>query len=109
MSVQPGELNQFITVQKKVRTPSDMGGFDSTWEDLKCIWAQILPIAAKEAEDADRPVSAQKFKVTIYNDSTINASHRIKWGGYYLNIISPRYRGPEALFLVLDCESGAAS
>lgn len=108
MSIQPGELNQQIVIERKVRTASKMGGFDTEWIFLKKVWAKVRAERNSEGEDGERTISSQKYTVIIWNDQSIGAADRIIWNESYLNIVAPRHSGAESLFLFIDCETGTA-
>lgn len=103
----PGSMDQILTFERPERTKSEMGGYDVIWTPYKTVWGKVEAKSNSESEESERTYSSQSYVVQIWNDTSIEAGHRIVWDGSLLNIIAPRHLGNQPLYLFIDCETGS--
>lgn len=85
--MQPGRMDQRITLQRVTRTTDAIGGTTETWEDLETVWAYIRPLAGAEAQDAQRVSPQTRFRAVIWwkGDASgspyYTAADKVVWRG----------------------------
>ncbi|MGP1293443.1 phage head closure protein [Serratia sp. CY31944] len=106
--MQAGKLRHRITLQKpeKVQNP-DSGEMEDTWLDLTTIWAEVVPLSAREFVAAQAMQNAVTTRITIRYRQDIEPKYRILFRGKILNIegiLSDPKSGLE--YLTLPCSEG---
>lgn len=85
--MQPGRMDERITIQRVTRTQDTIGGTTETWTDLTTVWAYIRPSAGAEALDGQRTNPQTRYRATIWWKGDANgapfytAADRVIWQG----------------------------
>jgi SPP1 family predicted phage head-tail adaptor len=95
--MQPGKMDQRITLQRVTRTQDSIGGTTETWSDLATIWARVTPLAGAEAQDAQRVSPQTRFRAVIWwkgdadGSPYYTAADRVVWRGreYGVESVAP--------------------
>jgi SPP1 family predicted phage head-tail adaptor len=75
----PGELDQRVTLQTATLSRDAVGGPVETWVDTVTVWAKVKPLSGKQIAQAQQ-VSADVSKaVTIRYRTGITAAMRVKF------------------------------
>lgn len=109
--MQPGNLDQRITLQTVTRTSDGIGGYTSSWRNIApapMVWASVRPASAREALASDRMSASGLSVFTIRNRADLNEVDRIVWRGDAYNIRAIRRRGGRELYLEIEAERGVA-
>jgi SPP1 family predicted phage head-tail adaptor len=99
-----GELRHRITFQQQIHTSDGQGGTEIVWQDVKTVWASVLPKSGGQFFFAER-VEARTTDVVIVRDlgTQINEDMRIKFGQRYLQIQSiDRFENSKRFFQKID-------
>ena len=81
-----GTLKHRISIQQKIQTSDDMGGYTETWEDLYSVWAAIWPLSGKEYLASGRKEGEVTHRIRIRYRDGILPSHRVKYGSRIFDI-----------------------
>lgn len=106
--MQPGQLDQRITIQQETRTADDYGGAVTAWPTLATVWANVRPLAGRERADLAAVEAPATYRFTIRRRSDITAAMRIAWDGQTYNIRFVSDPGPRSLYMALEAERGVA-
>lgn len=109
--MQPGNLDQRITLQALTRSADGIGGYTSAWANIApnpTVWANVRPASAREALASDRVGASGLYIFAIRNRTDLNEADRIVWGGETYNIRSVRRRGGRGMYLEIEAERGVA-
>lgn len=105
VSIDPGRLNQRVTIQRRVAGRDGTGGRTAeSWSDVDSVWAEILPHAGREGVKAKQVDSELTHRVVIRYRTDVTSRHRLKSGSAILNIKGPpRNVGSADVILEMDC------
>jgi SPP1 family predicted phage head-tail adaptor len=84
----PGELNQRITIEELTTTYDDGGGYSQTWTTFATVWAKIRGITGNERYTAQQIEAVTDYVVKIRYRPGVKATMRIKHGDKVLDIIA---------------------
>jgi SPP1 family predicted phage head-tail adaptor len=85
--MQPGKMDQRITLQRVTRTQDSIGGTTETWADLLTVWAHIKPLSGREMMDAQRVTPVTRYRAVIWWRGDANGApfytpaDRVIWHG----------------------------
>jgi len=104
--VDPGELDQRITIQSESRASDGSGGYAMTWETRHGpIWAKVRPSSAREVERSGQLHESAMYTVIIRNRD-VSEADRVLWQGRTLNIRSVGI-DPRSPYIRITAELGA--
>lgn len=106
--MQPGDLDQRITIQEHTRTSDGAGGGEYSWSDVGDVWAKVEPVRGQERVIADQERGTQTYRITGRNNgdfANIATGDRIIWGGLTLNVRTAP-NGGRALYRLIEAEKG---
>ncbi|OPY74917.1 MAG: Phage head-tail joining protein [Syntrophorhabdus sp. PtaU1.Bin153] len=83
-----GAMNKRITIQHSTRIADGLGGWTISWADTGTVWAAIWPVSASEQVKAMGQTMTITHRIRIRHRGNIRASHRIKYGNRYFNIVA---------------------
>lgn len=110
--MQPGHMDQKVTLQRLVKTPDGAGGTTTSWQDYATnatVWAKVTAKAGRENITDGRMVASYIVLFEIWNRQDINERDRIVWQGVTYNIRGLRQTGGRRHRLVIEAERGVAS
>jgi SPP1 family predicted phage head-tail adaptor len=110
--MQPGHMDQKITLQRLVRTADGVGGTIDSWQNYPtnpCVWAKVTAKAGRENMTDGRMVASYVVLFEIWNRQDINERDRIVWQNVTYNIRGIRQQGGRRPKLVIEAERGVAS
>lgn len=101
-----GEMDRYIVIQSATVTRGDGGGTIDTWSTFDSRWAKREYAGGFEGEEADKKISTNTIKYTVYYDSDniITTKMRISDDGDYWQIRFIEKIGRDNL-LLLHCEN----
>ena len=118
MNIDPGELNERVSVAETVQIPDGMGGTMNAGginhavegKIIGTVWAKVMPTRGKEEIDSGRVSSQTYFTFVVRADSKIRIlrTHTLSWRGLIFNIrfLPPVATGDQYIFI--EAESGVA-
>lgn len=77
--VHSGRLRNRIVIQTATQSRDQIGGFEKSWADTKSVWADVVPVSAKEYMQADQQKGQITHRIYIRHYNGLSTSHRIKW------------------------------
>lgn len=104
----PGELDQYIEVQKQVNASDGMGGNALTWQTKGNIFAHVRPLSGREITDYDRVNAEARYLFVVRYPADIADSDRIIWEGEAFNIRVRKAPKGRDLYMQIEAERGAA-
>ncbi len=102
----PGKLNQRVTLQRRAAGEDAMGQANGAWEDVAPLWAQVLPLRGREYFAAAAVQQETSVKVTIRYRPDVTPSMRLVWQGVPYDITSVVQLGGRKFWLELLMISG---
>lgn len=109
--MQPGDMDQRITLQIPTLTSDGAGGQTSAWGNVPStpiVWASVRPARGGERMDEDRMNARAIYVFTIRNRTDLDERCRIVWRGENYNVRQIMREGPRPLYLDIEAERGAA-
>lgn len=85
-STPAGSLRHRVTIQEQSVTINSYGEQVVDWVEVKKVWANIHPLSAKEAREAQQIQSKVEARITLRYYSGLVASMRILHKGVIYNI-----------------------
>lgn len=104
----PGTLDQRITIEQETRTPDDSGGAASAWSTLTTTWAAVKPIQGRERSEVAAVEAPALYRFTIRCRADVTAAMRIGWNGQVFNIRFIADPGSRSLYMTIEAERGVA-
>lgn len=89
--IRAGQLRHRIDVQNRSVTLDSFGGQPLTWTTFATVWADVLPMSAREREASQAINVEVSHEITVryrsdFADPKVMASRRIVYRGRYFNI-----------------------
>jgi SPP1 family predicted phage head-tail adaptor len=81
-------MNRRITIKRSVDVPDSHGGFDTTWQDVATVWAEVISQNGREAVIASALLGVSSYKITVRYGVAVNVADQIHYDGKTLNIRS---------------------
>lgn len=106
-----GQMDQRITLQRRVMTPDGAGGSFVSWADYASNprpWAHVQAKAGRESMTEGRMAAQFTVLFIVYNRDDVVETDRILWNGTPYNIRGIRRETGRALRLVIEAERGVA-
>lgn len=106
--MQAGKLRHRVSLQEPVKTQNPLTGATvNSWQEIKKLWADVVPLSAREFIAAQATQAEITTRITIRYRSDITSKHRIVYGNKIFNIegVLP---DPESGrdYLTLPCSEG---
>ncbi len=83
-----GKMRYRITLQYPSDGVDDYGNSIDTWQDLKTVWADIVPVSGREYLTASQATSETQYKIYIRYLEGINAKMRVIQGEQVYEILA---------------------
>lgn len=77
----PGELNQRVTLQRRAVGTDAMGQASGAWTDVATVWARVLPLRGREFFAAAQVQQELSIKVTMRYRADVEPTMRLMWQG----------------------------
>lgn len=109
--MQPGQLDQRITLQRRVETADGAGGVTRAWANLAespVVWAHVGPKSGREAMNEGRIEATFVVVFTIRQRADLDETDRILWDGTPYNIRGIQRASQRELYLRIEAERGVA-
>ena len=94
---------QRVTVQERNLTPAKYNEPRNDYNDANTVWAYVGPSGGHEAEFGAQQVSIAPYLVVMRYYPRMSTTHRIKYRGRTLNIVSVNIPEEYTRFTVLLC------
>lgn len=99
----PAELTERITIEKKAETKDSIGTRQEVWTEFKKVWASVKDLFGREYFAAQQVNSEISVKVKIRYVEGIKSTMRIIAGDRVLEIKSPPIRDKRKGEIILMC------
>ena len=86
--MQPDTLRERIELQQSSETRSALGEVAQTWATYASRWASVKTLRSSEVLTANQTGLTITHRVRLRHIAEIKSSHRIKWRGRVLHIVS---------------------
>jgi len=102
-----GRLNRRVTIKSRTETSDSQGGYTTTWSTLASVWAEIVPISAREAfhRQGLQPGTTHRFKIRYRSD--VDTTQQIYLGDRVFYIRGIQNLDERDRWLQLLCEEAA--
>ncbi len=95
--IDPGQLKTRLAIQQPVETPDDQGGVVRTWTTFATVWAQVTPLAARRAVEAEADGATQSYRILLRSNLSLTPQHRFSDGARIYRIVAIRDRDDRRL------------
>lgn len=102
----PGDLDQRITIAREVQTAAGGGGFDSTWTTVAETWARVKPVQGRERSEAGGTNAPAMYRFRMRRRGDLVEGMRITWNTHQFNIRFIADPGGRELYMAVDAETG---
>lgn len=79
-------LRHKLILQREVRTPDDIGGYNKTWTNVADIWAEIIPMSGSEKLLGGQIQAQLTHKIHLRYRDGVDASMRLVFENRAFNI-----------------------
>lgn len=100
----PGALNRRLTLEVPVESADGAGGVTRNFDAVATLWAEVTPVAATRAIEADRAGARITHRIGIRFSDDITTRHRFSDGERVFRIVSLRDRDGRRRFLTIEAE-----
>lgn len=108
MTYRPGELDQRVTVSRKVLTPDGAGGNVQTWSVIDTFWSHVRPLNGKELANFDGLQNEVMYLFVFRNGIDLRDDDLLSWDNESFNIRVRKQPKGRALYLEVEAERGVA-
>ena len=81
MHIDPGRLNQRVTLLQPVLTQDAAGQAVTSWQSVATVWAEVVPLRSAERFAAAAVQQENTLKVRIRLRTDVNATWRLEYQG----------------------------
>jgi len=82
----PGELRHLITIEQPSASRSTSGEVVNTWTTFATVWAKIMPIRGREAEESRRETGKAEVRFWCRYLAGVTLGMRLVRSGRYFDI-----------------------
>ncbi len=100
----PGLLNRRLTLEAPVESADGAGGVMRSFEAVATLWAQVTPVSAAHAFEAERLGARITHRIGLRFAEDITTKHRLRDGERVFRIVSVRDRDGRKRFLAIEAE-----
>jgi SPP1 family predicted phage head-tail adaptor len=100
----PGSLNRRLTLEAPVEGADGAGGVVRSFETVATLWADVTPLAAARAIEAERAGARITHRIGMRFADDITTRHRFRDGERVFRIVSLRDRDGRKRFLAIEAE-----
>lgn len=104
----PGTLDQRITIQQETSTADAYGGATTAWTTLAEVWANARPLSGRERFDLSVVEAPAMYRFTIRRRGDVTDTMRVSWNDQVFNIRFIADPGSRSLYMTFDAERGVA-
>lgn len=100
----PGLLRHRLVLEAPVESADGAGGVTRSYGAVATVWAEVTPVSAARAIEAERPGARTTHRIGIRFSSDITTRHRFRDGERVFRIVSLRDRDGRKRFLQIEAE-----
>jgi SPP1 family predicted phage head-tail adaptor len=100
----PGLLRHRLVLEAPVESDDGAGGVTRSYVTVATLWAEVIPISAVRALEAERPGARITHRIGIRFSDDITTKHRLRDGDRIFRIVSLRDRDGRKRFLTIEAE-----
>ena len=100
----PGSLNRRLTLEAPVESADGAGGVMRSFETVATLWAEVTPISAARAIEAERAGARVTHRIGIRFADDITTMHRFRDGERIFRLVALRDRDGRKRFLSIEAE-----
>lgn len=100
----PGSLRERLVLEAPVESDDGAGGVVRGFEDVATLWAEVVPVSARDAVTADRALWRVTHRIRIRMRDDVNTRHRLRLGARILRIVALREGDVPRRYLVIEAE-----
>jgi SPP1 family predicted phage head-tail adaptor len=100
----PGLLRHRLALEAPVESADGAGGVTRSYETVATLWAEVAPLSASRAIEAERPGGQVTHRIGIRFADDITTKHRFRDGNRVFRIVLLRDRDGRKRFLTIEAE-----
>lgn len=104
-----GKMRHKIQFESRDKTSDGAGGFSSSWDEAKEVWAHMKPASMRENFRGMKISEETSYEFTIRYQTGISAGQRIKYNDRIFNVKSVLNRDERDKYLDILAEEGVVT
>ena len=88
MAIRAGDLRHRVTIRRKTSVKKAGGGFDTSWNDLATVWAEVIGLDGREAVIGQALQGISTYRVRLRFGADVTDADQLRYGAIDLNIRS---------------------
>jgi len=104
----PGLLRSRLTLEAPVESADGAGGVVRSFEAVATLWAEVTPVSAARAVEAERLGARVTHLISIRFADDITTKHRLRDAARVFRMVSLRDRDGRKRFLTIEAEETVA-
>lgn len=106
--LQPGALDQRVSVSRLTVTSDGVGGSVETWATIGTYWAKVKAVSGTENNQGDNISAVAEYQFTFSNRLDIKESDKLIYNGVEYNIKAKLPNSRMDLYMDIRAERGVA-
>jgi SPP1 family predicted phage head-tail adaptor len=106
MGIAAGRLRERVTIEAFAGVADGLGGQTDAWQRVATVWADVLPLAGREAMVAGAMTGIEPYRVELRRRAGLTPQHRLSWRGRQLNIRSVFDQAPDRTVVLAEAGVG---
>lgn len=107
--MRPGQLDQRVTLDRRVQSADGAGGITYSWETVAEVWANVAAKSGREGLSEGRISAEASYVFTVRHRGDVDETFRVIWGGEVYNVRAVMRTGGRPLYLGIEAERGVAN
>lgn len=104
----PGILRTRLVIEAPVETPDGSGGVARSFSDVAAVWAEVVPLSARERMQAGATGVSVTHRIRIRHRDDVTTRHRLRHGTRSFRIAALRDAESTGRFLLIEAEERRA-
>jgi SPP1 family predicted phage head-tail adaptor len=106
LQLDPGELDQRVTIRERVQVSDGAGGFTETWQDFATRWMKVRTMSGERRFAAAQTDYPRDTEFTMRRDAGVTEDMALVWNGMAFGIGFIEDHGPRAPYMRIEAASG---
>jgi SPP1 family predicted phage head-tail adaptor len=104
----PGWLNRRLVLEAPIEAPDGAGGVTRGYATVTTLWAQVVPVTARDEVVAAAVGATVTHRVTIRMRDDVTTRHRLREGARTYQVVALRDASGQGRFLEISAQERIA-